>query len=73
MLGLNLNHMVINKWNPILFGLNLGLNLFYWFIANGYYIFMFIMTSNNPNALFYIVWIHKMEVKQYEINFLIVT
>jgi len=34
---------------------------------------MFIVFLNNFNALLYIVWIHEMETKQYEINILIVT
>jgi len=35
--------------------------------------FMFIVFSNNPNAFFYIVWIHRMEAKQYGINKLVIT
>jgi hypothetical protein len=59
--------MAINEWNPISFGLTLGLNLFDWFIPNGCYSFMFVLFFNNPSALFYIVWIHGMEAKQYEV------
>jgi hypothetical protein len=60
--------------NEILFHLvsPLGLNLFDWLIPNGYYIFTFIVFSNNPYALFYIVWIHGMETKQYGIKNLVV-
>jgi hypothetical protein len=43
MLSLDLGHMALNKWNLIWFGLALGLNFFYWFITNGYYIFMIIV------------------------------
>jgi len=34
---------------------------------------MFIVFSNNPSALLYIVWIHGMETKQYGIKILVVT
>jgi len=68
MLGLDLGHMAINKWNPISFSLILKLNLFYCLIPNGYYIFMFIVFSNNFSAFFYIVWINGMKAKQYGIK-----
>jgi hypothetical protein len=64
MLGLDLNHMA----NKISFSLAFMLNIFYWLIPNGYYIFMFIVFSNNHSALPYIVWIHGMETKQYGIK-----
>jgi hypothetical protein len=34
---------------------------------------MFVVFSNNPNALLYIIWIHGMETKQYGIKILFVT
>jgi hypothetical protein len=73
MLGLDLNHMAINKWNPISFGLTSRVEPFLVGLLKWHYIFMFIVTSNNPSALFYIVWIHRMEVKQYGIKILVVT
>jgi hypothetical protein len=39
---------------------------------NGFYIFKFIVFSNNLSAFLYIVWIHEMETKQYGIKTLIV-
>jgi hypothetical protein len=35
--------------------------------------FTFIVFSNNPSAFFYIVWIHRMEAKQYGLKNLVIT
>jgi len=73
MLGLDLCHITINKWNPISF--DLAFRLEHFWLAHpiyGYYIFMFIVFSKNPSALFYMVWIHQMEAKQYGIKNLVV-
>jgi hypothetical protein len=73
MLGLDLNHMAINKWNAISFGLTFKVEPFLLFHFKWLYIFMFIVFSNNFSPLLYIIWIHGMETEQYGMMILVVT
>jgi len=65
--------MVINKWNPISFGLAFKVELFLLAHPKWLLDFHVYYVSNNLSAFIYIVWIHKMEAKQYGIKILVMT
>jgi hypothetical protein len=73
MLGLDLNHMAINKLNLISFGLTFKVEPF--LLVHPKWLLHFHVYSDfqYPNALLYIFWIHKMEAKQHGIKKLVVT